>query len=40
MKVNIKTSHVTYGISHDFNFEVYNISKFYRDQSLKVTILY
>ena len=40
MEVNIKTRHVTCGVSHDFNPEGHGISGLRVEQSLKVTILH
>ena len=39
MEVNIKTYHIIYSMSHDFNPKNHCISVLYMGQSLKVTIL-
>lgn len=39
MKVNIKTCHITYNISHDFNLEGHGTIGLYLEQNLKITIL-
>ena len=40
VKFNIKTHHITCGVSHEFNSESYDICKFHVKQSLKIIILH
>ena len=40
LKVNIKTCHVTYGMSRNLNTEDFGISGLHVEQGLKVTILH
>ena len=39
VEVNIKTCHITYNISYDFNLESHNTSRVHVEYSLKIIIL-